>query len=465
MTTTKFDNPWGNAGDLGDAITTAKQDSGFTNLDKPTYQRFNNLLNRSETKQNQIITEGPNGTYDNATDVGGMIATGLWDENWGVVDESGGKNLFGVGGSTGLKETHSYIDSNGVRMVLFLNTTGEQIHSLNTITEAFTTSGDLTTALSTPVGTWQLNSFITDGTYIYCLFRDSGDDSGRVQSFLISDWSANIAWPATGTGLTVGAIANINKSMCFANSTHIAIAQTAIVCVTSGSECLRLITIADGTAGIDGAGDCPTANGNKPTGQICSDGTNIFFGVDSGTTPVNATCSATIADLTAGTGGTGYPLTTSSPTVICSAGKKIFSALNDSNPAKTDLVVFVGDSSDCFIDAMSPGEDFKASTPNNIIYSGAAEILFDGSNIWILTNVNGNSIAQGALIKIDAAKFSGSDRSVNTYWRSLMETTNGANFLTDDTYLSATFDGRDIWATSNAGSGEIARFPLAMLRG
>lgn len=468
MTTTKFDNPWGNAGDLGDAIKTAKQDSGFTNLDKPTYQRLNKLLNRSETKQNQIITEGPNGTYDNATDVGGMIATGLWDENWGVVDESGGKNLFNIAGVTALTQVQSYIDSDEVRHVLFADYQANKIHSLNATTEVTTSSTDLSTNFPAASGNWVLQSFVTDGTHVYCCFRDTGDNTGRMQSFLISDWSEHIAWPSTGVALATGSVLynTYVRNLCFANATQIAIAQTGVACVTNASECIKLIAIADGTlVATGGAGDCPAANGNIPTGQICSDGTNLFFSVDSGTTPVFALCTATIADLTAGTGGTGYPLSKSQTAVLCSAGKMIFSAVNNTTPAKSTGVLSMGNASYATLDVMSPGEDPNTLNPEDIIYGGVIDMVFDGSNLWLMTPITGNGGSQYGLLKIDTAKFSGTSRSTSPYWRTLIDVTNGVTFLTDNIHRSMTFDGRDIWTSSDSVTFNITRFPLAMLRG
>lgn len=481
MTIEKIDGIWAETGDKESTLTPTKKAAGWVGDDEPEIERFNYLTNRQDVAINDIIVERVNSYYDDATAPQSMISTGLWDESWGITSDTA--NLIDNGSGKSYFDMCVIFDSDNKPQLMVLDTTATKIEIYDARGGTLLDTSSLLTDDLSVGPTWTARTMCTDGTYVYVTFHESGSNTYCIQAWQISDWSVRTGWAATGTLLTgSGAGDNKRPIVIIASATKLAVSCSWITIAVSTSTAILILDITDGTIDDDGAGDAPTGTGAITTDGLCSDGTNIFFSV------VEAggdgyVCSATIADPAIGCGGTNYPmlntnvvnmsLVSAGPNMICSASNIVGAGL-----ATSDIVLKTHSTTDADLDTIIRGQDTMGTplTGDDYVFEYAADICFDGVNVWILAHILINAIGQMVAIKIDASKLSLIDV---TNSRQIFDVASGVFIIGADeeqaystasnNYQSIIFDGRDIWAivemaAGQTNSGKIFRIPLALLR-
>lgn len=488
MTIEKTDGIWAETGEVetSTTLTAAKKTAGFVINDQPARQRLNYLINRIDTKIDEIIQERVNSYYDDATDHQKMITTGIWDDPWGVTSETA--NTISSGATKQFRDMCVFFSSDNTPRIMLLDNANCKIEVWNprTLASVITTNA-LTDDLPSGGGqTWEPHSFCTDGTYVYVLFADTNaaPDTHQIQSWLIdesaADWSVHTGWAATGTALT--GTGDTDGQIFMADDDYVACLCRWTTVTAVGSAAIIIVDKTDGTfnAASSGAGDCPTADSVEPA-YGCSDGTNIYFLTNPGTSTDCYVCSATIANPQVGCGGTDWGThTVSTPMYsagIISCGKMIVSLWKrNTGQVATDVVMLTHLSSDADLGIITRGKDAADLIGDHICYDDGLATVFDGVNLWIMTMFDNDTAANGqyGVLKLDVAKLPAID--VNVDWQ-LTDLISGNFIIVPDDNIGAgeggyrqiVFDGRDVWAMpeSNASqdnSGKIYRLPLALLR-
>jgi hypothetical protein len=480
MTIDKLDTEWAESGDTGTPPTTAKIQTGWFD-ERPKAERFNWLQARIEDKINRIIRERVDSYYTDATDAQAMITTGLWDDSWGLTDDDA--NVISGGSSKEYECLNVFFTSDNEPRLIIADMANDKFEVWNprSFAAVLDTSDAWTDDLPSGGGeTWEIISACTDGTSIYAMFVDTAaaPDEYHIQAWDITTWDVKTGWAATGTVLTgTGAMEStkVGRLLIFANSTHLAAGCPWTTVSASGDPAIQLIAISDGSITRDGAGDCPTGDSAQLT-CLASDGTNIFFGAVG--TVNNHICSATIADLTTGCGGTGYPDTiTNPPFLMTSCGPRCIVAITyvaNGSGAATDVVLRTLNSDYSVQEEFTRGQNSAAAAVNceDWLFGEPIASIFDGINIWILSQIDTSSDDGLALIKIDVGKLPVYDNDMLAI--QLYDIVSGVFYLPKEEIPQASssticFDGRDIWcnvetAASQTLSGKLFRLPMALLR-
>jgi len=466
-------------------LTLAKIAQGWVggeDADRPAIDTFNKLQNRAEEKIDDVIENGPAANYPQLTEaeIQSQLTTGIYDNPWGSTNDTLNRMYGGA-------DTKAYIDvtvaftAAGEKRILALDESVNKIDVFDPETLTLVdTSDDLSDDLPS-VGTevWVPVAFCVDATstHVYVLFKNTfpNPDEWQIQSYLISDWSANTGWAATGvassdTGNGLGDIF-------IADSTHLCIVQEWVTINAATDDGLALHLLSDGTFVRGGGGDSPGGDPSEAQ-HACSDGTNIYF-VSEGGGGDSYVCSATIADLEAGLGGN-YPLTVTNSVKgrICNVGGFIASTHSVSTYAEGDFVFFTHSATDPDLQYFERGASQNGIDGKYFIMKRIQDIIYDGINIWILAKVENGAGAnddQQVLIKVDAAKLSitdtaaGSIVAMDDISSVFVVNAGGSTGVNDDEQIKGTFDGRDVWINiepraSQTYSGYLYRLPLALLR-
>jgi hypothetical protein len=412
-----------------------------------------------------------------------MISSGLWETSFGSTIDS--NNIIDAGSTVReFRDQCVYFTSDSRPRLLVANNSGLTIEVWDARTRSLveTTS---TLADDLPSGsseTWEVCSIMTDGTYLYGLFIDTNasPNTYQIQAWEIATWDVKGGWASTGTSLPgTGSPFGGGKGgeIIKASSTKLATYNSWIDISASSSTAITIIDITDGSIDASGAGDAPTGDSVNAT-NICSDGTNVFF-TGYGSSSNTYLCSATIADPTAGCGGSNFPLTDTSTsyfTRLVSCGPNLmFCAMTNATTAILNNIRTFN-SSNADLDILQLGQN-SASTPllgNKWVLKNPSDLVFDGINVWILGGIenNGTGDDQAVLVKIDVAKLALIDTNVV---RQLGDVASGVFILAANTvlqsytYPSVSFDGRDIWGiieptSLQTASGKIFRLPFAKIR-
>jgi hypothetical protein len=480
----EFDPVWSESGDTGTPPDDTKIETGWVGGERAKMERLNYLQGRVEDRLNDIVREGVKGYSDHITtdEAKLAIATGLYaGDDWGNIRNTA-NNMYGGAATKAYTDLCVAFDpQTHDQILLVLDDTNKTIDvfdpRVGTLT---TTSSALTDDLPSPTGTWHVYSMCTDGesVYVFCTDTHGGADTHRVQAWNISSWDVKSGWSSTGTALSGSGTRSTTdgKDILIVSSTHLAVAEswTASVAATPATKCIELLTLAAGTipAGASGAGQGDLGATGYNVKTMASDGVAILFIADDGTNVILGT--ATLADLTAGTGGTGYPLSlgTDTDTKIIACGYLFITANGFSVPgfAATDIVLRAHTRSDATRDTIERGRNSASSAKvgDKWIFEHATDLTYDGLNLWITAQVNNATTDGVALVKIDIAKIWESDtdevKQINDITNSIFATP-----IEPASYTPTTFDGRDIWfitnqAASGTLSGYVYRLPMALIR-
>lgn len=484
----KIDPIWAESGTVTPAPSSAKIESGWVGGDRPTMEYMNYNQNKAEVHSSNLAVEGPSSIYEDAADPEGMIATGLWSaaNTWGQANDTP-NSIYGGAATKQYVDLKTYFDSNNDPYILALDLSTNKIDVFDPRGLTLVDTSDLLTDdLPAPAGaTWKPYSMCTDNTHVYVCFVNTNPnpDTYQIQSWLISDWSVNTGWPATGTALptsTNWAHYNRPGKVIIANSTKLAALNSYVPITAATSGAISIIDKATGVIDDSGAGDAPNHANSHGWYDVASDGTNIYFPSYNGTTTNYYISTCTIADPDVGCGGAGYPLSVGAvePCTITNCGPNIVVSTLMADAA-AEYAIITHSSATAELDRISIGQDSSAGPVcnNTWLYELSYNAVFDGINLWF---TGCNDDANLVLIKIDSAKFT---QRNNTTVRQLNDVTNSrfimhprivadVNYFVFDaliTPMPVTFDGRDIWycAANKASvttSGYIFRLPMALIR-
>lgn len=486
MTINKIDYEWASTGTKTPAPSDEKIQTGWVKGERVPMEYFNWVLARLDDKVNRLIREKIDSFYTDAANPAKMLTTGIWDEDWG--SSIGAQNYFDASDNT--KEyidVKVYFTSDNEPRLLVLDKGADKIDVVDPRTlTLLDTSSDLTDDLQAGK-TYYAQSMCTDGTYVYVVYGNSTDSTVDIQCWQISDWSVRSGWAATGYALTGSVTVSTTQRIAkviIANDTSVAVVMDTLTTVDSTTEILSLVTRAGGGESDTGAGDCPASRTAMP--QICSDGTYLYFLADNGSTTGNV-CSADLADLTSGCGGSNYPLAVTASSAIygsiCACGDKIVSIWGDLAIGSAETFLRTHSSADADLDQVLAGTSISTtvvSTTYIDMVEPWAGMCFDGLNVWFSGVVSNHAANPGAyertLTKVDLARLMNQDSSVS---KTIFELAKGPYYVADDIGLINTdvrwgseiaFDGRDIWccpepSPSKTASGRVYRLPMALMRG
>jgi hypothetical protein len=454
-------------------------------------ERMNRLYNENQQSINDIIIEGPGTWYPEASDINEMICSGLWDESWGLpVDDV---NTIIGGDTVDRYDLECYLSSsNEPRLIMpQYSAIGEPVFEIwdPRTRQNIITTIDLSADLpSGGTQDWRPESICISQGYVYGVFRDEDaapNYTYQVQAWQISesstDWTVKSGWSSTGTALSGTGFYNVatekQANIIVADANNLAINSAWVNAGAATSDAaISIVTKAAGAV-TSGCGDCPNDSVNSQ--HLASDGTNIFWN------GIGATgayvCTATIADPTTGTGGTGYPLTiaasgTSNHRIVSCGPNMIVSIGGDSTPITTEVAVRTHNAATASLDTITLGQDSQATpvVSDKYLLGTIRDIKFDGQNIWALSHCNIDSVGQVVAMKINASTL---NLRASTSSRQLPDVVSGHHIfatttgttLTNSRFSSMAFDSRDVWvlpvAKSIGGvSGKIYRLPRAFLK-
>jgi len=481
----KLLNLWGSGGTLEAPPPDAdKIDLGYVGDERPYIDRLNWLHNRSEKKLNDLLTQGVSSAHDEATEaeVQAMIQTGLWDQSWGCTDDDA--NVMGTtGGSVYYRDLATYFNSDGDARVLAADAAAIKIEVWDPRTRtrediSHDLSADLTAAT-------EIQSICTDGTWVYATLRDSVAEFYYVQAWKISNWSVKTAWPVAGTKLTPVVAGKLFKVIIASTKAaghaedRLAIVNDATTITSDASPAIEIIDMEDGAILAVGAGDARDVAATDKVADPCiaSDGTNVYFCAYAVGVTALYTCSATIADPTAGCAGNDWGSSTAMNAhagAMVAAGEKIVTFLHyGEDPAYSLIAILTHTAADAILDVILLGQNAGAPLPvDKYNYMQAVDAVFDGLSVWAFVLVDSlNGDYSGGLLKIDVAKFSFNPalaeyRFIDDLEPSMFIVDPQATMGEEGPQNGMTFDGRDIWVTGyqTVTSGQIHRLPLALIR-
>jgi hypothetical protein len=482
----KVDGVWAETGTREPTLTAAKKTTGFVGGDQPEIERFNELIGRTDDKLDEIIEERVNTHYDGSADHQLAISTGIWPDAWAMGGEAA--NIISAGATKEIRDLAVFFTSAGYPRLLLLDNANTKIEVWDPRALSNTDTSDaLTDDLPSGGGeVWECVSMATDGTSVYCTFKDTNatPDAHRLQAWDISTWNVKTGWAATGTALSGTGNGPLtsdcrDSKVIIADDDYIAVSCGWISVTAAGDAAIQLFDRSDGSAVRDGAGDANTGGTHQPCEDLVSDGTNIMFVTSTGTGVSLNT--ATIADLTVGTGGTAYPLSLGGASEtharLCMISSDTFiSIASGGTPTASDNAILTHKASDGTMGILVLGQDGQGTPVSGakiLMNTDCYSTCFDGVDFWCFTNPGIKSTQNTALVKTDAGRLERCDTNFKRQWTDLAKMYLLANEETSPmyggNYLKCVFDGRDIWANgdpraSQTHSGKVYRIPLAALR-
>ena len=406
------------------------------------------------------------------------IARGSWyNDTMSTSPNSATSNSVTVPGNPEFIDLGVYFPD-GVKTILALEATGAEIHKFDPITMTLTASSGALGGLG--AGVWTPDAMCNDNTYAYVMFHDATvPPIHKIQSYRLSDWTVNVAWPAAGTTLAAGvalpSALECRDRVIFANDTTLACLNSWVAAAAAASRAIETVDVATGAVVAFGAGDIVGGANYRATGRnLCSDGTNLFYtSYELGGATVAQVCSATIANPQVGCGGVGWPVTSALGTrhwTIATDGTSVY--MFEHNATTGYITMIRGDATAAFIFTTS---NLISNTTNGFVYPHQA--TFDGHNIWLMawsTEAGLNDGAGGYVsfaIKIDPGLMSWADASLGV--AVCDRTIRSVDALGPEQHpqwetCSALFDGRDMWfapdPNAHAATNYIWRIPRVMVR-
>lgn len=447
----KFSALWASSGDTGTAPTATKQETGFVRRERPNRQLFNWVINALQSSLNDAagsVSPVNDGIDTPAQQI--AIATGVHEYPWAMPEDAG--NTIDVGTGAAVFRVQACFISNEPH-IMALDKTNNVVKLYNARTkELIDTSHDLTGDITgtTP----QALDFCTDGSNIYVLFHNASNEL-KVGKFLIGGtWSYDVSW--TAGGQQVGSELSIleERTYMIYNGDYLIISRpweltNGYIAVLNGS---------DGTIYAQGNGDSTSA----PVGAISTYGDYVFFSSDSGDI-----CSFDIETPTAGTGGAAYPAGVSYAAGNVAIGGNIFTAMNYTDPADSNPIVYHSTVSNATLNRILAGTPDNGAPSKYTLYGGCRDLTTDGQNIWIGTKIEVSvGTTRCAVVGFDASKISNS-QNITIGTLDLTQIVRGPYLLpespgTNDDGPRLCFDGRDMW-TCNQGQ-YLYRIPRIALR-
>lgn len=418
-------------------FTEAKIRKGST-AERFPYPTFNRLMNRADVSINDLL----NNTPPSVSSRENAISLGIYSEEDCFADGASELNQVLISGATLRTIWPTKIE--GVPKILAVNMTSgnASIIIVDPETMEVEATQDLSGGLA--AGTWTIQGVVADGTNAYVCFQKSTNEQ-YVQAYDMATWAVADGWPATGTQYSTGSTLAMVQII-HADAVSLAIASNNASIGTR--EMITLVSKADGTITDTGNGDS-TATGTQALKDLASNGTNLFFYIS------GKLCSAFIADLSTGGGGTAWPLTTTYGGRTFAAGEVVYSA------GAGGLTVV---HQDC-------AYGFTYVTADNRVIDEPLRMGYDGINWWCLCDYDpadaGNHRPGLTRLYLEKSTRGQDALTSRTDLEKFCRTYNlGAWTLASLGPISSdvplNHDGRDFWFSD--GSTIIHRFPLTHWR-
>jgi hypothetical protein len=456
----KFLNVWASNGDTGTAPSTDKQKTGFVRREKPTRQRFNWLFNALQTRTNRL-TDWTANVCEHSTDREYEVASGLYT-NW--VNLSGTNNRIDLGSGVNANAINCCFVS-GKPKVIVLDTTGNKFFLIDAETATIDAqSGDITAGITG--SSINAVNFCTDNRSVYVVFSTS--TVARVGKFTIPGFGYDASWPSGGVPLTGTWADRGRPGIKMVAENKVAVACPWITVTASTSAAIQVLYADTGNVMDVGAGNCSTSNGEYPTGELGSDGANIIYSTQGGSSPTHSICGCEVDAPSTGTDGPDFPVGNVYPVRLVSACDSVVGIPDNPDASDSDYMAIRIRSSYAFFDAILAGTADNGKTAKESHFGGCNSVVFDGINIWISTKIKyGSSSYSYALISFDYAMFrsyaSGASltrHDMTSLSKPAILTSGASEMSSNGAYIAS--DGRDIW---EAGGGRyINRLALAVRR-
>ena len=470
--------PLGETGNLAsDVVYDAFVSNGWS-AERVKASLLDKAFNKGDNKINEILTGTGKGTpLDTGEEA---FIKGLFTPQDSVASPLDPGNFLDAEDDTKAYFNLSYTVISGAPTILAANyVTGAYVDVFDLDAMTLDSENDLTAALPSGGGeTWATVDICNDGTHAFVLFEDTTNNTFQVQSFLLTDWSTNTAWPSTGLALSGSGSPSVKPKIKYVADDKLAVIQTWITITADTDAAVAILDATDGTLDGEGAGDV-TYTSNTDAAGLSSDGTYVFFVVRDLSADNVQICSMPIASPGGtGCGGTYWPVNYTDITdasnyrgaMACSGSIVVVGFSKD-----TDLIRFIA--AEIQIGASVVLKTSGTGEPNAIY-----NIIWDGLGFWATggsAKDPTDTYANPAILKLtgalkgwtdggssDPAQFESSVDNVDA-WSALI-TPADALGTPDD--VPCVHDGNGLWyvPVPDAGdsdySGKIARFAKTLLR-
>jgi hypothetical protein len=483
----------------------ARQQSGWVPGEQPTIGDENWIQNGQDVAVRELQTgDNPETTFKDLTEdqfaqklnTDTTTAANSWPYPWSQ------NNIYAASSTADTLEDLAISYPGGSKRLLVLETaTGEiQVFDPLDVTLDYTISNaNLVAGLPATAGAWLPLAMCTDATYVYVVFEETGVGSPKhyVQSYKVEDGTVNSSWPGTGTQITSGFLNatswtgqdNRTTKIIFGSPTILITLNSWVGAVYSGGysntdPVLSAIVVADGTLGIEGAGDIGSV-ANFGTlygfGGLASfyNGTNYYiaFTLADQTNYRGIVCSDDVGLSGSGAGGA-FPIDLGTNNVVCQSmyydGRHLW--MPTRNLAAGGVI---GQTALYKFEPNAGSTDSLNSDPD---YPSIKEIAGDGINAYLTTRVGDNpggahtNTKHNTIQKLNAvgmypsASSVYSDISNDVVSRYNLEEAGrnpsvASNRDTLVDYLGPMlFDGRDLWIIQDIRDGATYSFGSQVFR-
>lgn len=460
---------WADLGSISEP-TTAKKALGWVDGESPPAAYENWVQNDTREKINELVVDSPDSIGHFVTEQSLQMK---YYPSGGEMPAGPGLYLMDASDNT-----KNYVDlitwrnSDGEKKILALDHDGCTIDVFDAETLSLESENDISAGFGVADNAYLPQSMCTDGTYVYVVAVDgvppSANCDGKIQAFNIATWAVHASWPATGRQMDDAAHNNFHQEdwmlnhVIFANTTTLAVVQSWLRVTGAGINAIQLVAVADGALGLAGIGDSPTGTHVRPTGQIASDGTNLYFSTYDEDTTTSYLCTATIADPTTGLGGI-FPNSYADQKIadIMFAGEYLYVTFFNDTTYMPDsiLEVHYGGAITHYIEGAT-----VSGGGGSIEVEIGGPMVYDGRYVWARLGLQDSGHFSNVIAKLNPLQPFSPMPITNPglyITHSLTEKYTAEDYTnsTDyDNYMGrALFDGRDIWYIWRAQTGDADR--------
>jgi hypothetical protein len=464
----KFAKRWASSGSKAnpDTAVVNKTITGMEDDDQFPMEWYNWQNDRVEQQLDRLVLRNPGPASPGLTRdqlvQGRFSAAGQDGRSWGNMFDAVNTLSYGT---IGIRAVDIYYPADDpdtatyeAPRLLVLDSSNNKILEYNTGDQSTRDSGALGDLPTGGGQLWAPTTMHSDNTFVYVMFADTVTNAKRMQCYQLSDWTKASGWPATGIAIGTGTLPYGGDRIITIDDTYICAIDSDRVITAASTAAVYLIQKSDGTITDSGAGDSPTGLSLKAFSGLASDGTNVYFSVFDGTVS-GKLCSASLANLQTGSGGTGYPLSpvaangSYSPDIIFD-GSRIISCWFPQNMSSNFLIISTA--------AKAAAGSYRIQS-SELASFHSFNMGFDGRHLWIRaddTGVSGKPIVYrvnlGGLSEHIGAEY------LDKYIDKIYAFDQALTYTTAQSQKFIKFDGSSIWALSygfGGGTRYIRRIP------
>lgn len=471
----KILTPFGENGALMDDAEFEGEASDGMTAERFRHDKFNKIELRQDLKINEAIEGTPKTISDDGNDQ--TFVTEVFSPAVSIMNPEDTSNIIDTGATRDVFDIVNAVIDKSKKLITIED---GDIYVYDVTTRAFEIKLDtelLAGLDTTGTQSWNPLSCCADATNLYVLFveDDASPNEYWIQSYRLSDWAVNSAWPTYGTQMSVWQLSVGAREAQIRNATpgvtgKLVVSQTWRVVSSGTNDGLSIIDKTDGTVDGGGCGDVGSTSVGQVIG-ICSNGTYIFAALK--TTGDLKVASMSIASPGA-TGGGSFQDAGTLPAVagtyftgIACCGNNVVVTYNNGT------VLFA-------VLNLNQGVKATFSTGDADVIERLQGVVTNGMAFWAQgsRNVEGYAASvEDVIYRLDGATFGGYSFSADG---STEDFTDGENYVTgfrtgerfsneedpDDEKNLMVFDGDDIWIPFKPDSGNtiIKRFAKTILR-